>query len=477
MESPHASQMEELLQQLGREGQFNSKGQFTLALDKLCEKLAAFQFERSSKWILKVVQGLVASGATSIFIKQSYSVVEIRYHWKVAAWTHQDLELAFLSPELESKAAVRHLATALWFVTFRLGATWKSVLEGVTEALCGSTRELSFLNVETERSNVLEIVYPGEQRQSLLRSLFSHFGATGPSRAAELSRELALFAYTCPVPLSLDHLRLDNLCSWATCYPRRLGTGGSREQVYVAAVGWGEAAEAAAIVLPPNTRPVGERFGPTQFGRFGESDGPVHWMALLTGHIQMLTGRGESRLAPFKGPSSLNWVRDGIIVRQDVVPISCAASCQLFVSADHLAVDLSGLKLIDSASVLSPSVRTAVTDWLSQQRFGFEFQQSQSRWYDKIRDNVGLVTTTAVSVAAIGVVPVAAPEIAVASVVGIGTAFYIGFDKLWAKTLPSAGDTSKLEGDFILELSWLAMVWAEETWVRLPAVEREARNS
>ncbi|MCW5871526.1 MAG: hypothetical protein KIS61_30010, partial [Candidatus Eremiobacteraeota bacterium] len=62
------SELEEFLRAQVDEGAKDSSGQFTLSREKALEKLAAYQLQGGHAWVLKIVQAVVASGASQLAV-------------------------------------------------------------------------------------------------------------------------------------------------------------------------------------------------------------------------------------------------------------------------------------------------------------------------------------------------------------------------------------------------------------------------
>ena len=60
-----------------------------------------------------------------------------------------------------------------------------------------------------------------------------------------------------------------------------------------------------------------------------------------------------------------------MIVGEHDLPTNSGASCHLFVSADELKVDASGLRLVGEAPLLNPNVKASLLKWLKAQSVSF----------------------------------------------------------------------------------------------------------
>ncbi len=441
-----------LLQELETEGQLESTGRFSLATDKLREKLAVFQFERPSQWILKVIQGLVAAGASSIVIKHSYNKTTVIYQLGSSIWTHDELREAFCAERTDCKAGLKHLVLALWHLSFHQKVKWVSIIEGQASRLSWSSNELDSQSISIQTTSSLEIDYsstPGSE--SMLGDLASNLGLWRPRLAAELSQELSNWAYACPIHLEIDGRRIDNLCG----YPLLSQSTGSPLQgkitAHLTSVGWGnEDKSDCKIRIPPATRPLQPDAFVDPHWLDLAPKAETDWAALLLLHLKSV--------GPCPQPSMLNWVSHGVIVKQIPIPTASAVSCHLFASAENLAHDLSGLQLADwvCTASLPASAYLEVGLWLSQQTISFEPRAAQKRTWG----NIGLA-------AAVTLAPAAA-------YFGIGggleylETLMLSTAAVWSVPIAALNrakndDSKNLEQQFAAELQSLHSQWIQST--------------
>ena len=150
-------------------------------------------------------------------------------------------------------------------------------------------------------------------------------------RNADVSKALAEYAATFPVSLTLDGRRIDGL-----------ELDSER--------GWGKTRIPFSVVvgeadLPPFPVPLGtlERTGQmSKLDREGEKSLAILVTAFLKRELLMTYG-------PQKMKSQLVWVQDGIVLRREDLsfPLSVSA-VTVFISADGLKTDLTGMQLLDS---------------------------------------------------------------------------------------------------------------------------------
>lgn len=441
--------LDNLLEQLQLEGTVESEGRFTLSPEKLREKLAAFQFERPSQWVLKVIQALVLAKVDSCDIVQSHQRTAFAVKSARQPFTPDQLEQAFFDPQIESTAALGQLITALWFLSFNLQLTWAWSGQGCAVGLVWTGSDLERIQVAPGEFSLLEVSHVGRKSDNhWWSSILSAAHLVGPNACAEMARELTLHAYTCPFSLKLDGRRIDNLlvCS-SISQPRELtelSLFGNHETVCVSAVGGGKA-DAPRLQLPPGTL----RSQKSQNDFVARKDGleqlsDAAWIAVLLARLRAVTVGKTTRWEPYRGFNRLTWVRHGVVVAERDLLSDSAANCHVVVSADDQKVDMSGLKLIDRPLDLHSSIKSGIHEWLKLQTISFSPRHQANQ----------RMTNFLVGVVSIGAVWVALSSGSV--MFGLEAAGIA----LGAKVLSSANDDSKeLETKFEYELQKLRQEW------------------
>ena len=106
--------IDDLIAQYRDAGEHESTGSFTLDLKKAQERLAKFALEKPYFWILKVIQALVYSGATTIDIDAGVNKVKIVADAVPTGFeTIEDLLAHLLTDAEKAAPALRHLAAGL----------------------------------------------------------------------------------------------------------------------------------------------------------------------------------------------------------------------------------------------------------------------------------------------------------------------------------------------------------------------------
>jgi hypothetical protein len=335
-----ASELEKfLLEQVG-EGQHDSAGKFTLARGKALEKLAGFQLPRETAWVSKLVQAAVAGGSSGMAVRQTstdiFFVFEPPTHWTLTS-----IEEAFYEPEISADRALDHFKRGLWPVSIRDMRPFRLVLPGSTQALFWTGAE--FQRRKTEPVKYLELTV--SHRNRLQGGGFPYLRGIESARGnAATLRELCENCFTCPIPLKVDGRRLDALQGCPvhgfspSSYPIRVGL---------------------AQADLPDFRPPRLTYGGYAPVNAGESrlntifqpkvaiPERISVGLLLCASIEKVALGDASRPVPLPRSSTLNWVRDGVVVGREVLAVShLSCSAGVFLSADGLETDLTGFGLI-----------------------------------------------------------------------------------------------------------------------------------
>jgi hypothetical protein len=392
-----SDRLNSILQQLAQEGRVESKGVFTIAAEKVRQKLATFQFQRSGQWILKVIQALVAAGAERIELRASHTRLLIDYSCPKSPWGEAELEVAFKSPDETAGRALKHLAQALWHVSFKDGLLWSFAAARSNRSLCWTGQEL----VTAAASPLLEAQLIVIHNEAPLQSPWwidaSLASLAGPKWAANIAQELANYAYTCPVPLRLDGRRLDSLRLCPVIAQPRATSDilFGLESVHVASIGCGQA---EAPKLKPSALTVHSKkqdiLGATMVSGWWESP-DLAWLSLLSVHMQRQSDSFEYRKS-MKRLSSVIWVLDGVVVGTEFLPIEHGAAVTLFASAEGLALDLSGLNVVRSAPLKTRErlICQAAREWVLGQSINLRVKNDGS-WLKIVQGGLALGSTVA----------------------------------------------------------------------------------
>ncbi len=201
------SELDGLLRSQLEGARWESSGHFTLSVEKAIELLAGAQLPRPSQWILKVVQGAVASRATGLDIRLTRADSQVRWQGDPLG-SPEEVVQALLRADVEGLRGLDALKRGLWTVSLAGQRPFKLSLPGASQSLLWTGDGIELLPCS-----------PADQFQLIV----SHFGLEErgadrqrrDSEAAEenatLLKELADAAFVCPIPLQVDGRRLDAL--------------------------------------------------------------------------------------------------------------------------------------------------------------------------------------------------------------------------------------------------------------------------
>lgn len=351
------SELQLFLQAYEREGSDQGEGSFTLAKEKALAKLAEFQLPFAGGWALKIVQAVVAGGdSTSLRVGQNKS--ETRFHFEIPhSWTPTSVEDAFFDPIPSSDRSLDHLMRALWAVGLNQKRPFEIRLNRHRARIIWNG--LSFHRFDLEK--------PDPENRAVVtiahRGLDDERGRFVESRAirrrnADVAKALTDYAYTCPLPLTLDWRRLDAL-QYCPDY-------GVSVETHPYLLGFCPTA-LGSFGLPQRTfdyLPVEEVSGPR----------PARLKALSSSVVSGSQAYSMASLAYMfsyhahdvgtafekKRSSVCFWLQDGVVVDQQKLAVSEGThTVAMWLSAEGLDNDLTTLRLRESAD-REERLRTAV---------------------------------------------------------------------------------------------------------------------
>ncbi len=345
---PH--ELDDYLSQLRGKGDFDSEGVFTVAGTRALGKLAAFLLPNKSDWILKIVQGACGAEAPEIRIKQTHRSTQIFFRAPYPV----DLDLferylLVTCPQRDDRG-LDDLTSGLravgmgeqqrdWVARLTAGPN-ESFLSCVEGQITSQRFLLETPGPEESTEIALGIAYPANE-SGKLGGLIRFGEAVQNEHAA-----LLLKTRVCPVPLYLDGERLDNVRepNFASALQQRvfLGINACTQQ------GWPSLPIPPGLVpakSPPETKAFlsNEPFLVPHLPLDGQATSIQRWHYNYSRREQ--PGKGQSFLQAVPTPSRVHLVRRGIVVGSKSVGVVHPISADIFLSADHLRSDLSGLQL------------------------------------------------------------------------------------------------------------------------------------
>jgi hypothetical protein len=350
MERP--SELETFLHQRSVEGERADEGAFTISREQALQKLANFQLPFPYAWLLKLVQSVVAGGA-DCSLNFVLSSSELRLAFELPGLSIEKVEAAFFNPENSGTEALDHLMSALWVVGLSEGWAFQLRLEAWTSSLVWDGEAL--LKVDCQASHQASLTVRFVKTSGVVdwvkKTLESGY------RNAEMLTTLKSRCYTCPLPLSVDGRRLDTLYNCPS--------HGPTNRDHTIALGFANASGLEELRIPTGTfdcipAPEGkssfwslQNTDPAALRKLGErvyfklsrqQSCPAPY--LLTAHRRFHRDKQSQGWTDRYEQSILYWVRDGVVVDQDVLekdgnPVSIA----VFLSARGLDSDLGSFVL------------------------------------------------------------------------------------------------------------------------------------
>lgn len=352
MSQPEPQELDRFLEQMRVSGDYDSEGVFTLSESRAMGKLSEFLLAEKSDWILKLVQAACAGKASDIRIRQTHRSTQILFCWPYT------LDLIPLEQALTSgtgnfqQEGVSELATALRAVGRGQSRDWVlSIVTTTIRAYLSSTGG----DLAVQRSQCTESVqgteialgvsYPANESGKL--GGFIRFGEAVQNEHAALQ----LKTRACPIPITLDNTRLDDLGepSLATALQPRVFLGINSIQAD------GEAELIVPRELNPTPKPVPAAAFHTAAPFLVErppvdrkAKALLRWFYNYSKHD--LPTRSKGYMTSVEAASKVHLVRHGVIVGRKGIGFSHPVSADIFLSADHLRTDLTGLRVEPSST-------------------------------------------------------------------------------------------------------------------------------
>jgi hypothetical protein len=338
--------LEDYLSKFRERGQHDSEGFFTVAGTRAIGKLAEFLLPEKTDWLLKMVQAACLSGSAQLHIKQAHKSTQFQLQLPYK------LDLDLFEKRLTSASVsglepgVADLIAGLravgvgqlrdWVASLTVGheKAFVTCFEGqvTSERLHGESQAVEGTGV------VVGVSYPHDQSGKIGGLI--RFGE------AVQNEHLALVQKTraCPIPLYLDGSRLDDLREPKLSNALRprafLGInvtsqpGNPRIRIPGALHAAESPAEAkefhsqAPFLVPPlpGDREAGSII--RWYYNYGRREEP---------------GKGHVFLQAIPTPSRVYLVRHGVVVGRRNMGVIHPISADVFISADHLRGDLTGL--------------------------------------------------------------------------------------------------------------------------------------
>ncbi len=445
----HLSELERFLLQQGEEGESQGEGHFTLAREMSLKKLAEFQLPFADAWLLKVVQAAVAE-QTEQPIRIELGSREIKFYFQVRDLSLGEIEEAFFEPEYQGKRSLRHLISALWAAGIRNGWSFQVLLPESSMTLVWDGEKLHRKVSEQKFDCALLAVCHSKPEGGAINWIKAKVEES--RRNLQFTETLARNCYACPVPLSVDGHRIDSLLNCPTH-----GWGPKTLPIWI-----GNAKiEAPSFVVPPGTflgvaahRPSKELFRRESVNGYWETKlaqeafpkiprfevGSAVY--LLSAKLELVTETRKKEWRVWPEFPHVYWVSDGVVVQTERLGTSRLTdfSTAVFISAEDLGTDLTGLALNDTKEKKSrmKASLAAVAAELQPSRFPVILKLCEK--YEK--RFLRKYALSALGVAAVGVpIGFAVPPLGgILILTGLGTSLFRAFvcqasDKSYRKRL------------------------------------------
>ncbi len=322
------------LQDQFEEGVCDSRGRFTVDIEKAQRKLGAFQLPTRESWLLVLVQAAHRGGAREVRIEQFARESLIRVIG-ARRWCWADLE-SVLQGSTTTDGALLGYATVFRALQSRTDLTnfRMKAPDGTSAAWSQEVLLLSQGRIEDTiyaGETVLEISHLGELPEKV--PLFFEAHRSAQRELSALRSMLTSSCFPCGVQVIINGRKLDPL-------PREQLLPAGHHLHLLGLV------TASAFQIPP----LGW-------------DTAIHNVARLEGEsseISLLLGvciveerkfrlfRANRRILSDSTRSRLLWIQDGAVVGREPLPISGTLELTLILSGAGLQTDLSGLELVNS---------------------------------------------------------------------------------------------------------------------------------
>ncbi len=345
-----------MLEEVSRSGEFDSRGEFTLAPHLAARKLAEFQLAEPSLWILKVVQSAVAGGSQSLTVRQERQRTRFLLKEPRSDFSLSKLRDSLGMADPPEEAYLEHLVVALRTVGMAESRPWTISAGG--ELLSWDGEKFDYESREMSAPDVhLEVGFRPDQTRGRLSNLF---GSVGVARDEYL--QLVRRAHVCPIPITFDGRRLDH-----GKRSRQLPRGSEISHLCFGFTAPTVESEEDVFSLPggfqrESWRPTDRLMDGRVFFVDGDPDQKRATAFLELCYLfeidDAFTIGRKFQWRTIKAPSYCHWVHHGVVAHQTRLAIEgTAIVVDLYLPAEGLSTDISGLSLRESAENRNLMVR------------------------------------------------------------------------------------------------------------------------
>lgn len=328
------------------EGTSHGEGDFTISHEKAAQKMREYSLPREQAWVLKLLQAAVAWDCQEIILKQSRNDSIFFFPSEQTTLpTNQEIVGSILRADPESHSPLESFGVALRILVEKL--------------------HLSFLLLVDDGQPDPQAIYAGvyfgemtegrraEERRKWPRGItlrIHHIPHTEINRlilshlpfsrqAIPMYREIEQYAYTCPVPLTIDGRRMDGILRSSS-----LEWQNHRRPVRLAGVELpGDQDPKWNICGGFNNQILSLRHPILELASHNGTSPPAEAFLLLAVEVDK---HSYAKLDPAKR-CAICWVRHGVVVDEYQLPIETELlQLKIFLPAHDLRSDLTGFQLI-----------------------------------------------------------------------------------------------------------------------------------
>lgn len=346
-----SSELEYFLSEQRLNGQKDSEGAFTVAGARAVGQLAEYLLVDPSHWILKVVQSACVAESPQLEIVQARRSTQFRTQVSFSFDSDQFEQSLVGVTQPEQHPCLTELATALRAVGVGQRRHWVLSLRqsGRRALIHFNGSEVStqkFENTDPLEGTLIElgVAYPPDQMGKIGGIL--RFGEAVQNEYHTLLAR----ARTSTIPLLLDNRRIDDLHEPPDARPLQ-------KRLFLGVSFCPELGALTSMPIPPQLLAMTQSRRsapplPCAHSPFLLQDPPPNGRAAALCRWFYNYTPGESwsqetatRLQSVKAPSRLCLVRRGVVVGSRALEFYHPVSCDVFLPAEHLRTDLTGLKV------------------------------------------------------------------------------------------------------------------------------------
>ena len=327
-------------------GQSQGVGDFTISHEKAAKKMAEYSLPREHAWVLKLIQAGVGWGCDEIRVTQSqlFSTFHFKFSDFSALPTNNQLVSAILRADLESTKPLDAFAMGLRLVVEKSHLSFLLLIDTDDIAPQAIYAGVYFGEMDEKRRAEMRVgwgkgvtvmlhhIAHSDSNRLLLN--FIPIARHGLPMFLELDR----YAFACPVPITLDGRRVDGLFRSG-----RFGWSSEFKPLRTCGVEVPGDLDPAFGISPGFDDHTFSVFTPRrELSRLTRPNRAEVFLALCV-RSQKSCDSLEQKVEP----STLFWVRDGVVVDMEPLPGKTTfLRLYVFANAEGLRSDLTGFQLI-----------------------------------------------------------------------------------------------------------------------------------